>query len=75
MREVQDRIEEAKQGYEIAGTREGWTRVRWDKGSVDQDRGPRVRVKRQDLGAGWWTKGFKGTKGSQVTSAPAKTFC
>ena len=52
MREVQDRIEEAKQGYEIAGTREGWTRVRWDKGSVDQDRGPRVRVKRQDLGAG-----------------------
>ena len=36
MREVQDRIEEAKQGYEIARTREGWTRDRWDEESVDQ---------------------------------------
>jgi len=68
MREVQDRIEEAKQGYEIAGTREGWTPVRWDEGSVDQisleggkcGPGPQTQggVKRRDLGTGWWTKGF-----------------
>jgi len=36
MREVQDMIKEAKQGYEMARTREGWTRDRWDEGSVEQ---------------------------------------
>jgi len=59
---------QGKCGPDIAGTREVWTRYRWDEGSVDQDSGLRVRVKRRELGAGWWTKGFKGTKGSQVTN-------
>ncbi|PUU74552.1 hypothetical protein B9Z19DRAFT_1133149 [Tuber borchii] len=66
---------QGKDGPEITGTREVWTRDRWDRGSIDQDRRPRVQVKRLDLGAGWWTKRFKGTRGNQVTSGPAKTFC
>jgi len=36
MREVQHRMEEAEQEYEIARTREGWTREHWDEGGVDQ---------------------------------------
>ena len=74
-REVQDGIEESKHGSGRARRREGWTRDIWGEGSVDQDRGPRVRVNRLDLGAGWWTRRFKGTRGNQVTSGPAETFC
>ena len=74
-REVQDGIEESKHGSGRARRREGWIRDIWGEGSVDQDRGPRVRVNRLDLGAGWWTRRFKGTKGNQVTSGPAETFC
>jgi len=58
MREVQDRIEEAKQGYEIAGTREGWTRVRWDEGSVDQ-----ISLGRGKCGPGPRTQGPSKTAG------------
>ncbi|PUU75647.1 hypothetical protein B9Z19DRAFT_1130898 [Tuber borchii] len=46
--------------------REMWTRDRWNRGSVDQDRRLRVRGKRLDLGTGWWTKTFKGTRGQDV---------
>ncbi|PUU72134.1 hypothetical protein B9Z19DRAFT_1139310 [Tuber borchii] len=59
--EMGDDPGQVKGAPEITGTREVWTRDRWDRGSVDQDRRPRVRVKRLDLGAGWWTKRFKGT--------------
>ena len=41
---------------------------------MDQDRGRRVRVNQLDLGAGWLTRGFKGTRDNQVTSGPAETF-
>ena len=73
MREVQDRIEEAKQGYEIAGTREGWTRVRWDKGSVDQislgrgkyGPGPRIQGPSKTAGPRCWVvdQGVQGDQG------------
>ena len=75
VREVQDGIEESKHGSWRARRREGWTRDIWGEGSVAQDRGPRVRVNRLDLGAGWWTRRFKGTRGNLVPSGPAETFC
>jgi len=52
MREVQDRIEQAKQGYAIARTREGWTRDCWDEGCVDQ-----ISLGRGKCGPGLRTQG------------------
>ena len=75
VREVQDGIEKSKHGSGRARRREGWTRALWGEGSVDPDRGPMVRVNRLNVGAGWWTRRFKGTRGNQVTSGPAETFC
>lgn len=65
---VQDRREESKQGSRKPRTREGWTRDIWDKGGVNQDRGHRIRLNQRDNGTGWWTRRFKGTRGSEVTS-------
>jgi len=58
MREVQDRIEEAKQGYEIARTREGWTRDCWDERSVDQ-----ISLERGKCGSGLRTQALSKTVG------------
>jgi len=73
MREVQDTIEEAKQGYEIAGTREGWTRGRWDEGSVDQillgrvkcGPGPQTQRPSKTAGPRCWVVD-QGVQGDQV---------
>jgi len=73
MREMQDRIEEAKQGYEIAGTREGGTRVRWEEGSVDHislgrgkyEPGPRTQGPSTMSGSWCWVvdQGLQGDQG------------
>ena len=58
MREVQDKIEETKEGYEIEAIREVGTRVRWDEGSVDQ-----ISLGRGKCGPGPQTQGLSKTVG------------